>query len=324
MSNFLYLYQHIPYHLDPVAFYFLGLPVDWYSLMYLAGFLVVYFLLRYRIAKGEFLQDSHSRENGNLVSNHKISTLDSRIRGNDNTKETLLDLMLVTFGGLLVGGRLGYVLFYNLQYYIQNPMTIISPFDPVTHQFVGIFGMSYHGALIGALLAAWIFIKIRNNPIKYQRSCPPKAEFSRASFWQWANFIAPAIPAGYFFGRIGNFMNGELYGRATKVVWGMYFPADSYGILRHPSELYEAFLEGIVLFLILWPFRNHPKIKDHMLALYIIGYAMARIMAEFFRQPDPQVGYIFSWLTLGQILSFLMLIFGISLIFIRQKNKKMV
>ena len=232
--------------------------------------------------------------------------------------------MLVTFGGLLIGGRLGYVLFYNLAYYVQNPLAIVSPIDPVTHQFIGIYGMSYHGALIGALAAGWIFIRIRNNPIKYQRSCPPTAEFNRASFWQLANFIAPAIPAGYFFGRIGNFLNGELWGRATSKFWGMYFPSDPFGILRHPSELYEATLEGLILFLILWPLRNNKKYKNHLLALYLIGYALARIMGEFFREPDAQVGYIFSVLTLGQILSLVMLIFGLLLILVRRKEKKVV
>jgi len=296
MHNVLYFYQHIPYHTNPVAFYFFNLPVDWYSLMYLAGFLTVYLLLWYRIKK---------REIQNEIPNTKYQIPDTNI---------LLDLMLVTFGGLLVGGRLGYVFFYNFNYYIQNPITIISPFDPITHEFIGIFGMSYHGALIGALLAGWIFIKIK-----------------KLDFWRWANFIAPAIPAGYFFGRIGNFMNGELYGRVTDKFWGMYFPQSAYDTqnfsslqLRYPSELNEAFLEGIVLFLILWPLRNHPRFKNHMLAFYIIGYAAARIIAEFFRQPDSQIGYIFGWLTLGQILSIFMLIFGIGLILVRQHNKKMV
>ena len=313
MNNWLYSYQHLPERLDPVAFSVFGLPVDWYSLMYLAGFLAAYLLLRYRIKKGEAC---HPRVCGDPVSGPKVSALDSRLRGNDKRKEIqnkipdteiLLDLMLAAFGGLLIGGRLGYVLFYNFSYYAAHPLEIISPFDPVTHQFIGIFGMSYHGALIGALLAGALFVKIK-----------------KLNFWQWANFVAPAVPAGYFFGRLGNFMNGELYGRATNVFWGMYFPLDPYGLLRHPSELYEAVLEGLLLFLVLWPLRNHPKIKNNMLALYIIGYALARIVVEFFRQPDEQIGYLFGFLTLGQVLSFFMLIFGTVLMIARRKTGKMI
>lgn len=277
MYNLLYFYQHIPYYLNPVAFSVFGLPVDWYSLMYLVGFWVVYLLLNYRIRKKE------------------------------NLKNTLLDLMLAVSVGLLIGGRLGYVLFYNLAYYWQNPLAIVSPYDAVTHQFIGIFGMSYHGAFVGALVAGWIYIKIE-----------------KLNFWHWANFMAPAIPAGYFFGRIGNFINGELYGRATDKFWGMYFPADPSGILRHPSELYEAVTEGLFLFLILWPLRNSQKYKDKLFAFYIIGYSVARMAVEFFREPDIQVGYLFFGLTLGQILSLGMLPFGFYLIFISRKEKKVV
>ena len=244
MNNWLYLYQHIPYHLNPVAFPVFGLPVDWYSLMYLVGFLTVYLLLSYRIKKGEFSQNT----------------------------DILLDLMLVVFAGLLIGGRLGYVLFYNFNYYLAHPLEIISPFD-TGGNFIGIYGMSYHGALLGALLAGWIYVKNK-----------------KLNFWRWANFVAPAIPAGYFFGRIGNFINGELYGRATDKLWGMYFPGDPSGLLRHPSELYEAGLEGLSLFLILWSLRNNEKYKNHLLVLYIIGYATLRIVAEFFREPDAQIG----------------------------------
>ncbi len=279
MINFLYSYQRIPYHLNPVAFSVGGFFVDWYSLMYLVAFLVIHLLLNYRIREKE----------------------------GEYSKNMLLDLMLVVFVGLLIGGRLGYVLFYNFTYYWQNPLAIISPYDPVTHQFIGIYGMSYHGGLIGALVAAWIFLKVK-----------------KMDFWQWANFVAPAIPAGYFFGRIGNFLNGELYGRATGKFWGMYFPSDPYGLLRHPSELYEAILEGLVLFLILWPLRNKEKYRDQLLAFYLIGYAAMRIGAEFFREPDTQVGYLFGGLTLGQLLSLLMLIFGCALFFISRKKKKVI
>jgi len=332
MNNLLYSYQHIPYHLNPVAFSVGSFKVDWYSLMYLVGFGVVYGLLKYRIKKGEgnSLEITKSKLSGYARSgearqiSNKIQSKNDKIQkeiqdtclpsaeqragtARYKIQDTLLDLMLVVFAGLLIGGRLGYVLFYDLAYYVQNPISIISPYDPVTHQFIGIYGMSYHGALIGALSAGWIFVKIK-----------------KLNFWRWANFVAPAIPAGYFFGRIGNFLNGELYGRATDEFLGMYFPGDPYGLLRHPSALYEAFLEGLALFLILWILRNDQKYQVRLFLLYIIGYAVARIMAEFFREPDAQIGYLFGFLTLGQLLSFLMLIFGLLLILVSRKEKKVV
>ncbi len=297
MQNFLYFYQHIPYHLNPVAFSVFGLPVDWYSLMYIVGFLVVYLILAFRIRRGE----SPEILNFKFKISNKIQNKNYKFQN-----ETLLDLMLVAFSGLLIGGRLGYVFFYNFPYYTANPLAIISPYDPVTHQFIGIYGMSYHGALIGALATAWVYTKIK-----------------KFDFWSLANFIAPAIPAGYFFGRMGNFFNGELYGRMTDKIWGMYFPSDPYGFLRHPSELYEAILEGIVLFLILWPLRNKEKYKNQMLALYIIGYAVARIGIEFFREPDGQLGFLFGILTMGQLLSFFMLVTGFSLLLVGRKKEKM-
>ncbi|MFA7319043.1 MAG: prolipoprotein diacylglyceryl transferase [Parcubacteria group bacterium] len=328
MSNLLYLYQHIPYNLNPVAFAVGNFAVDWYSIMYLVAFGVVYSLLKYRIkrSEGDGLEITKSKlqiSNKILASTSGDSC--SSTRGGQNPKseiniekipntrnqiqntDTLLDIMLAVFVGLLIGGRLGYVIFYNFTYYLQNPLVIISPYDAVTHQFIGIYGMSYHGGLIGAVLAGWIFIRIK-----------------RLDFWRWANFVAPAVPAGYFFGRIGNFLNGELYGRATSGFWGMYFPSDPFGLLRHPSELYEAVLEGLIIFLVLWPLRHNQKYQDKLLALYIVGYASARIIAEFFREPDVQVGYIFNSLTLGQILSSLMLVFGLWLIFVSRKRKKVV
>ncbi len=279
MDNFIYHYQHLPYDINPIAIQVGFLKVDWYSLMYLAGFLTVYFLLKYRIKKKE----------NNFP--FDISKLE--------------DLLMYSFVGLILGARMGYVLFYNFSYYWENPLAIISPYDPITHQFIGIYGMSFHGGLIGIILFSWIFTK--KNKIGFQKL---------------ANFVVPAIPAGYFFGRVGNFLNGELYGRATQKFWGMYFPQDSFGLLRHPSQLYEAFLEGIILFLVLWFLRNNEKVKNRMLGAYFAGYAMFRIIVEFFREPDEQIGYLFGFLTLGQIFSLFMLIIGIILACGGGKTKK--
>lgn len=234
--------------------------------MYLLGLAVVYALLRKRLQEKKYTEI-------NL--------------------KTIEDFLFWSFLGLLIGARAGYVLFYDFSFYWKNPWAIISPFDLNSGDFIGIYGMSYHGGLLGALLAGWIFVKIR-----------------KIDFWSLANFISPVIPAGYFFGRIGNFLNGELYGRPTKKFWGMRFPSDPQNFLRHPSQLYEAFLEGILLFVILWSARNKKKFKKKLFALYISLYALFRFLVEFFRQPDEQIGYFFGFLSLGQILSLIMFIIG--------------
>lgn len=283
MENFLQFYQHLPSKISSVAISIGSFKIDWYSIMYIVGFVAVYGLLKNRIKKGED------------VSYNFHLTLDS-----------IFDLLIYIFIGLIIGARLGYVFFYNFSYYAANPLAIISPFDPATHNFIGIYGMSYHGGLIGSLVATWIFSRKR-----------------KISFWDLGNFVAPAIPAGYFFGRIGNFLNGELWGNQTTSFLGMYFPGDHTGILRHPSQLYEALLEGLVLFLILWSARNKKALENNMLGLYIVGYAVVRIIVEFFREPDQQIGYIAGFLTLGQILSLAMLILGLILIY-SQRRKKMI
>lgn len=275
MQNLIHFYQHIPEKINPTIFNWGFFKLDWYSISYILGFLTVYFLLRYRLKE--------------IVNYKKNILLD---------KNSLLDLLTYSFFGLLLGARLGYIIFYNFSYYWNNPLTIISPFDPISHEFIGIYGMSYHGGLLGVIIASLLFSK------KY-----------KINFWHLANFVAPAIPAGYFFGRIGNFLNGELYGRATEKFWGMYFPTDTLGLLRHPSQLYEAIFEGLVLFIILWKIRQSEKLKDKLLGIYLLGYAIFRIGIEFFREPDEQVGYLFGFLTLGQGLSFIMLFFGLFLFF---------
>ena len=267
MSSFIEFYQNIPFYLNPEIFSWGGFSLNWYSLMYLLGLAVIYALLRKRLQEKKYTQI-------NL--------------------KTIEDFLFWSFLGLLIGARIGYVLFYDVSFYWENPWAIVSPFDPNTGEFIGIYGMSYHGGFLGALLVGWIFIKIRN-----------------IDFWFWADFIAPAIPAGYFLGRIGNFLNGELYGRPTEKFWGMRFPSDSQNFLRHPSQLYEAFLEGFLLFVILWNARSKKNFKNKLFALYILAYSLFRFLVEFFRQPDEQIGYIFGFLSLGQILSLVMFFVGI-------------
>ncbi len=275
MNNFLEFYQYLPYRVDPEIFhigqYFFG----WYAFMYLAGFSTVYLLLRKRL----------------ILREGKIS------------EEQLSDILIFCFIGAIIGGRLGYVFFYDLSYYLANPLAVISPFDLSSGKLIGIRGMSYHGGLIGALIFGIIF-----------------AKKNKLDFWQITDFILPAIPAGYFFGRIGNFLNGELYGRITDKWWGMYFPNDTLKVLRYPSQIYEAFLEGFLLFVFFWKIRNRAEFKGVILAWYLMSYAMMRFIGEFFRQPDAQLGLLICGLSMGQLLSLVMFFCGMTILFWRKRK----
>ncbi len=194
--------------------------------------------------------------------------------------------------GLIAGARLGYVLFYNLSEYLQHPLDIFA----VWHG-----GMSFHGGLIGSVAAGiWCCRRQGADP------------------WQVADLITATAPIGLGLGRLGNFINGELYGRVTDVPWGMIFPNGG-PLPRHPSQLYELFLEGIVLFLVMWTLKDRVRRTGILTALFIILYGMFRIVAELFREPDPQLGFIIGPVTMGQILSFCMVCVGIFLLVLRRK-----
>lgn len=258
----------MPQHISPVFFEIGPLKIQYYGLMYLVAFTITYLLVIYRLKK----------EGGHTLSSDQV--------------QSLFTAMII---GLLVGARLGYVLFYNLAYYLRHPLEIILPFDfssGVT--FTGIAGMSFHGGLIGTILAFWLYV--RN---------------TKGGFFQTADLIVPAIPLGYTFGRIGNFINGELYGRVTQKPWGMFFPTAPTHALRHPSQLYEAFFEGIFLFTVLWTLRKRVQLSGAMLALYLIGYGLARFIIEYFRQPDDHLGFILLQFSMGQILCALMVAIGL-------------
>ncbi|MBD3238725.1 MAG: prolipoprotein diacylglyceryl transferase [Candidatus Moranbacteria bacterium] len=268
-------WQNLPYYLDPVIFQINGFKVSWYWLMYVVGFFVVTLLVKYRIKK----------------------------RGIDSQKaQLILDALFWMFLGLIIGARLGYVLFYNLGFYLADPLAIINPFVLKQGQWVyqGIYGMSYHGGMIGVIISLLIYTRIKN-----------------IGFLKTADFIIPAIPLGFFFGRIGNFLNGELYGRITESKIGMYFPNalyyDQSAKLRHPSQLYEAFFEGIILFIILWILRNKIKVAGLLSALYLIFYAIFRFFIEFFRQPDFHLGFVLGSFSMGQVLSILMFVLGLTI-----------
>jgi phosphatidylglycerol:prolipoprotein diacylglycerol transferase len=260
----------IPYpDIDPVIFRFGPVQIRWYGLMYALSFIASYFII--------------SRQ-------ERAARLG--LQG-----DRLQEFLFYLFIGLLVGARLGYVLFYqfaNLADYIRNPLEIIA----VWHG-----GMSFHGGLAGAVLAGLLFCRSRGLP-----------------FWEVADTVIVAAPVGLFFGRVGNFINGELYGRPTDVPWAMIFP-NAGPFPRHPSQLYEAILEGIVLFLILWRLRNRTTFPGALVPVFLCGYGFFRFLVEFFREPDPQLGLILGVLSMGQILSLLMIAFGVGLYLLLSRRK---
>lgn len=242
--------------IDPIAMSIGPIKIHWYGIMYLFGFACAYGLARYRSQKA----------------------------GNSWTQEQVIDLIFYAALGVILGGRLGYMLFYNFPAFMENPLQIFKVWDG---------GMSFHGGFIGVMIALWLF----SRKIK-------------KSLWELTDFVAPLVPVGLAAGRIGNFINGELWGRTSNLPWAMVFP-NAGALSRHPSQIYEFLLEGICLFIILWTFSSKPRPRFAVSALFLLCYGCFRVFAEFFRQPDPQYGYLaWGWLTMGQILSFPMIITG--------------
>ena len=277
MDEFLIWWQHLPENINPVIFEIGSFKLQYYGLMYVVAFAITFFLVLYRI---------------------------KREKGFEITSDQVKDLTTLMMVGLIIGARLGYVLFYNLSYYLKHPLEIILPFEfsnGIT--FTGISGMSYHGGLIGIALCALIF-----------------THKAALSFRQIADLYTPVVPLGYTFGRIGNFINGELFGRETSSSIGMYFPLSPGAGLRHPSQLYEAFFEGIFIFAILWSIRKVKKPPGALLAFYLIGYGTVRFFIEYFRQPDSHLGYVLLSFSMGQILCAAMIACG-GFLFLYLKKK---
>lgn len=267
MQGFLYWWQHLPEHMDPVIFAIGSFRLQYYGLMYIVAFACTYFLALYRIRRED---------------RFKLDV------------EQLQGLMTAMIVGLIVGARFGYVLFYNFSYYLQHPLEIILPFKfSGGFHFTGITGMSFHGGLIGVVVAAIIFVRK-----------------SGLSFFEMADLIIPCIPLGYTFGRLGNFINGELYGRVTDLPIGMFFPLAPGPNRRHPSQLYEAFFEGIVLFIFLWTVKGRFKTRGAMLPIYLMGYGLVRFFIEYARQPDAHLGFVFLSFSMGQMLCLAMILAG--------------
>ena len=263
------MYTH---NLDPVLIDFGLIAIRWYSLAYIFGIIIGWWLGKKII--------NHISKNFNLY--FDIKEFD--------------DLITYLIVSLIIGGRLGYIIFYNLQYYVSNPYEIIKIWEG---------GMSFHGALIGIIIGTYFFSKKRN--IK--------------TFFL-LDVIACVSPIGIFLGRVANFINAELVGKVTTVSWGVIFPTVD-ALPRHPSQLYEAILEGIFLFLILNILIFTKKYKTGTCScLFLIFYGIFRIISEIFREPDIQVGYLFNLLSMGTVLSFFMIISGFIIInILRKKNE---
>jgi phosphatidylglycerol:prolipoprotein diacylglycerol transferase len=281
MGGFLYWWQHLPSHLNPVLLHVGPLRIQWYGLMYLVAFATVYFLARARCRREE------------------------RFRIYD--EEFLKNLLTYSFIGVLAGGRIGYVLFYNLGYYAAHPFEIILPFSfRGGFHFTGISGMSYHGGVTGAILGGYWFCR------RY-----------KADFWNLCDLFFPVAPLGYTFGRLGNFINGELWGRVTDSPIGMYFPlSPDPTVLRHPSQIYEGLFEGVFLFVVLLFLRRLKLPKGSMFPAYVFGYGFVRFFIEFFREPDRQLGFVlFGTFSRGQELCFAMMVFAVGLFFWLRSRK---
>jgi len=262
------MYTH---NLDPVLIDFGFILIRWYSLAYIFGIILGWWW-------------------GKKIINYISKDINLKF----NVKE-FDDLITYLIISIIFGGRLGYVIFYNLDYFMDNPFDIIKIWEG---------GMSFHGALIGIIIGTYLFSKKKGVPTYFL-----------------LDIIACVSPIGIFLGRLANFINGELVGKVTTVSWGVIFPAiDS--LPRHPSQLYEAMLEGAVLFLILnnLIFKRSYKMGTCSY-LFLIYYGIFRIISEFFRQPDPQLGYLFNFFSMGTLLSFLMIIAGLVILNFFRKKK---
>jgi phosphatidylglycerol:prolipoprotein diacylglycerol transferase len=251
---------------DPVAFQIMSLEIRWYSLAYILGIVIGWILCKKKFIK------------------------------NSDISEKFDDYITYLIIGIILGGRIGYIIFYNFSYYLDNIFDIFKIWQG---------GMSFHGGLLGVIASSYIFAKKNNqNPFFY------------------LDQVSLVAPVGIFFGRLANFINSELYGTVSSAPWSVIFiKVDN--LSRHPSQLYEAILEGVILFLILIYFINKDYLKKPGLisGLFLIFYSLFRFFVEFFRVPDDQIGYLFLDLTIGQIISLVFASIGITLFYLKNENK---
>lgn len=254
--------------INPIALQLGPLQIHWYGIMYLLGFTLAWFLALYRIR--------HLKLNWN--------------------RDQVADLIFYAAVGTILGGRVGYMLFYGLEDWLNHPLQILKIWEG---------GMSFHGGLLGVVIALYLFSK------SYHKK-----------FLDVCDFTAPLVPLGLAAGRFGNFINGELWGKPTDVSWGMVFPQID-NLPRHPSQLYELSLEGIALFLIIFFYTQKMRKRGCATALFLILYGLFRFLIEFYREPDVQLGYLWGTLTMGQLLSLPMILMGLTLYYYQKKHENL-
>lgn len=254
--------------IDPVALQLGPLAIHWYGLTYLAAF-------------GLFM----------LLANMRLKHEPYRsLQGPAAwSRKDIEDMLFLGVLGTVVGGRVGYCLFYKPEFYLANPLQIL---------FIWQGGMSFHGGLLGVIASQMWFARSRGKP-----------------FWQVMDFIAPCVPLGLAAGRVGNFINGELWGRAAdpSLPWAMVFPQSGTGVPRHPSQLYQFALEGVLLFILLWLYARKPRKMGQVSGMFLVGYGAFRFIAEYFREPDSHLGVLALKMTMGQWLCVPMIIGGVLL-----------
>ena len=249
--------------IDPVAIQFGPLQIHWYGLMYLGGILGAWWLTRRRAQTG-------------LLPNWTNAQVD--------------DLTFYIALGVILGGRLGSILFYSFPAFVSDPLTLLRIWEG---------GMSFHGGFLGVLFALWIY-----------------ARRHKRTWFELTDIAAPVVPIGLGLGRLGNFINAELWGKPTDAPWGIVYE----GVARHPSQLYEFFLEGVVMFTVLWIYTSKPRPRMAASAWFVILYGVFRTAVEFVRLPDAHIGYLaFGWLTMGQVLSIPMIILGLVILWFVHK-----
>jgi phosphatidylglycerol:prolipoprotein diacylglycerol transferase len=255
-------------HIDPVALQLGPIAIHWYGLTYLAAFGLFMFLGLQRLKHEPF----------------------ASITGNGAwAKRDVEDILFLGVLGVVVGGRIGYCLFYKPGYYLSHPLEIF---------FIWQGGMSFHGGMLGVIVSQWWFARSRGRP-----------------FWQVMDFVAPCVPTGLAAGRVGNFINGELWGRLSDptLPWGMVFPQSGSMLPRHPSQVYQFLLEGLLLFVLLWLYARKPRKTGQVAAAFLFGYGVFRFIAEFFREPDNFLGLLALGMSMGQWLCVPMIVLGAGL-----------
>ena len=248
--------------IDPIAIQIGPFAIRWYGITWLAAFSTIYYLIN------KFQKDIDVNQTS--------------------------DLMFYSLLGAILGGRVGYILFYSFDQFLANPLSIFAIWEG---------GLSFHGGLLGVLVSCYWLSK----------------KWKKGFFWLMDR-VAPYVPPGLGFVRLGNFLNSELLGRPTEVSWGVIFPSDPLGLVRHPSQLYQAFGEGVILFIYMLIIAKRPKPTMSISGHFLIGYGFIRFSTEFFRTPDQHIGFVLDFLTRGQILSFPMIVIGLFLIYYSKKK----